>query len=91
MKVERTFQNTLDTFQVERYYIRRSEEQNHNCSIESKTFKVTQIISCLPEFIKILNFIIYMPPTLFYCIFHIFKHKSQLELQSTPYAKIYSK
>lgn len=49
MKAERTFQNTLDTFQVKGYYIRRSEVQNHNCSIESKTFKVTQIISYHPE------------------------------------------
>ena len=91
MKAKRTFHNTLDTFQVKGYYIRRSEEQNHNCSIESKTFKVTQIIAYLPEFMKILNFITCMPPTLFYYIFHIFKHKNQLELQSTTYAKIYSK
>lgn len=27
----------------------------------------------------------------FYYIFHIFKHKYQLDLQSTTYAKIYSK
>lgn len=33
----------------------------------------------------------YVTPTIYYYISHIFKYENQIELQSTTYAKIYSK